>query len=64
MCQQFRQEIDNDNDWIKNFWFTDEAHFYLKGIVNSQNCRISGKEIPNKVNERSLYSNSVVCFKC
>ena len=26
MCLRFRQEIGNGNDWIKNVWFTDEAH--------------------------------------
>ena len=40
MCLRCRQKIENDNDWIKNVWFTDEAHFYLNGTVNSQNCRI------------------------
>ena len=55
MCQLFRQEIEN-NDWIKNVCFTDEAHFYLNGIFNSQNCSIWGNEVPNEVNE-PLYIN-------
>ena len=57
MCQRFRQEIEKDNDWIKNVWFAGEAHFCLNWTVNSQNCRIWWKEVPNKVNERRLYSN-------
>ena len=62
MCQQFRQEIENDNDWIKNVWFTDEAHFYLNEIVNSQNCRLWGKDVPNKVNERPPHSDKYTAW--
>lgn len=62
MCLRFRQEIGNGNDWIKNVWFTDEAHFYLNGIVNSQNCRIWGKEVPNEVNERPLHSDKCTAW--
>ena len=40
MFQRFRQEIENDNEWIRIVWFTVEAHFYLNGILNSQNCSI------------------------
>ena len=60
MCHRFRQEIKNANDWINIALFTDEAHFYLDGSVNSQNCRVWGK------NERPLHSDeyTVVCFKC
>ena len=62
MCLRFRQEIGNGNVWIKNVWFTDEAHFYLEGIVNSQNCRIWGKEAPNEVNERPLHSDKCTAW--
>ena len=46
MCLLFRQEIGNGNDWIEIvwFWFRDEAHFYLNGIVNSQSLRTAEYE--------------------
>ena len=47
---------------LKNVWFTDEAHFYLNGIVNSQHCRIWGKEAPNEVNERPLHSDKCTAW--
>ena len=47
MCQQSRQEVENDNDWIKNVWFTDDSHFYANVIINPQNWRIRGKDEVN-----------------
>ena len=57
ICPRFRQEIENDNDWGKNGLFTEEAHFYIHRIVNSQNCRMWVKEIPNEANERPLHGD-------
>ena len=31
----------------RNLFMTDEANFYLDGVVNKQNCRIWGSERPN-----------------
>lgn len=32
--------------------FSDEAHFYLNGHVNKQNCRIQGTEYPYMIHEK------------
>lgn len=56
MCLRFHEIMDNDDDWIKNVWFSDEAHFHLNGNVNSQNCRTWSNEPPDEVNERPLHS--------
>ena len=40
MSQRFRQEIENDTDWVRIVLFTDMAQFYLNGIVHSQNNTI------------------------
>ena len=63
ICQRFYQEIENDNDWVKSVWFTDEAHFYLNGIINSQNCRLWGKDVANEVNERLLYNDKCIVWR-
>lgn len=56
MCLRFQEKMDNDDEWINNVWFSDEAHFYLNGNVNSQNCRTWSSEPPDEVNERPLHS--------
>ena len=50
MCLWFGQEILNGNYWIKNVWFTDDAHFYLKLYGW---CTLL--KAPNEVNERPLH---------
>ena len=41
------------------FWekiiFSDEAHFYLSGYVNKQNCHIWGTENPKRLQNESLF---------
>ena len=49
MCLRFRQEIGNSNDWIKNVWFTDEAHFYLNGIVNLRTAEYGARRLQTKL---------------
>ena len=56
MWLRFQEKIDNDI-WINNVWFSDEAHFYLNGNVNSQNCKTCwSSEPPDEFNERPLHS--------
>ncbi|GBN27936.1 hypothetical protein AVEN_216322-1 [Araneus ventricosus] len=43
---QFLARMEVDNAWPWNILWTDEAHFYLQGSVNTQNCRIWAKENP------------------
>ena len=49
-------EYDNDNDWIQNVWFSDEAHFHLNGSVNRQNVRYWCSIRPHDVLEVPLHS--------
>ena len=42
MAETFQDQISEDQDWIKNVWFSDEAHFYLDNSVNNQNTRGCG----------------------
>ena len=36
--------------------FSDEANFYLNGLVNKQNCRVWGRENPHALVERDIQS--------
>ena len=38
-----------DKNFAKQVVFSNEAHFYLNGIVYKQNCRIWGNENPRKM---------------
>ena len=35
ICLHFQEKMDNDDTWVNNVWFCDEAHFYLNRNVNS-----------------------------
>ena len=56
MCLRFQEKMDTNDTWINNVWFSYEAHFYLNGSINSQNCRVWSSEPPDAVNERPLHS--------
>ena len=38
--------MEANNSWINTIWFSDEAHFYLNGVINSQNTRYWGTSNP------------------
>ncbi|UYV65420.1 hypothetical protein LAZ67_3004314 [Cordylochernes scorpioides] len=40
------RQIDIDENWLSNVLWTDDAHFYLKGEFNIQNCLILATENP------------------
>ena len=56
MCRWFNGMLEADDGWINDVWFTDEAHFYLNGLVNKQNYRFWGSEKPGYIAERPLHS--------
>ena len=56
MCLLFQEKMDNDDEWMHNVLFSDEAHFYLNGNVNSQNSRTWRSEPPYEANECQLHS--------
>ena len=43
-------------DFLRDVWFSDEAHFTLTGHVNSKNNVYWGSERPNEVLQRPLHS--------
>ena len=45
-CEKFLQLNVNNPAFLSNVWFSDEAHFYIKGYVNKQNMRFWGREQP------------------
>ena len=55
MCLRLQEKMDNNDTWINNIWFSDEAPFYRNGNVNCQNCRIRSSEPPDEVNEHLLH---------
>ena len=49
MCDWFNAKMEEDEEWIDNVWFSDEAHFHLDGHVNSKNCVFWGSRPPDEV---------------
>lgn len=49
------QKIEDDPLFPTNILFSDEAHFWLNGYVNKQNCRIWDEEQPEEILEQPLY---------
>ncbi|KAK3797973.1 hypothetical protein RRG08_038542 [Elysia crispata] len=36
MCAWFLRQVREEEDFLRSVWFSDEAHFYLSGTVNSR----------------------------
>ena len=62
MCNWFNNKMEEDEDWINNVWFSDEAHFHLDGYVNSKNCVFGGAELPQEVLQQPLHSSKVTAW--
>ena len=62
MCNWFNNKMEEDEDWLDNVWFTDEAHFHLEGYVSSKNCVFWGTEPPQEVLQRPLHSSKVTAW--
>ncbi|KAJ8959187.1 hypothetical protein NQ318_022448 [Aromia moschata] len=46
VCEQMQELCTNDNNFVKNVIFSDEATFISNGHVNRQNCRCCATENP------------------
>lgn len=62
MCEWFNDMMEEDEDWIDNVWFSDEAHFHLDGHVNSKNTVFWGSNAPDMVLQRPLHSQKVTAW--
>ncbi|GBN31554.1 hypothetical protein AVEN_252175-1 [Araneus ventricosus] len=51
-----------DVTWPWNIMWSDEAHFYLNGHVNTHNCRIWTAENPHAIQEQTLYPDKVTVW--
>lgn len=49
------EQLNMDPHFYRKILFSDEAHFWLNGYVNKQNCRIWGDEQPEAVQELPLH---------
>lgn len=58
-CNALIQNIDNDNRFLANIIFSDEATFHISGRVNRHNCRIWGDENPHELYEHERDSPKV-----
>ena len=58
-CNALIWNIDNDNRFLTNIIFSDEATFHISGRVNRHNCRIWGDENPCELYEHERDSPKV-----
>ena len=66
MCNWFNNKMEEDENWINNVCFSDEAHFHLDGYVNSKNCIFWETELPPRssaVTFTQFEGHSLVCNK-
>ncbi|GFX49024.1 uncharacterized protein TNCV_2798151 [Trichonephila clavipes] len=49
-------------DFHKQILFSDEAHFWLNGYVNKQNCRISSEANPQVYVETPLHPEKLMVW--
>ena len=56
------ESIENDPDFHRKIIFSDEAHFWLNGFVNKQNCRYWCKENPHMVHSSPLYPEKLTVW--
>lgn len=54
-CQNF-MALHNNHNIGNNLFMSDEAHFYLHGGVNKQNCRYWAEHNPHQIHQRPLHS--------
>lgn len=58
----FLARVEVDDSWPWNILWSDEAHFYLNGDVNNQNCRIWAMEYPRAFHTIPLHSPKVTVW--
>ena len=53
---------ENEPEFHRKIIMSDEAHFYLGGYVNKQNCRIRSLENAKMIIEKPLYPQLVTVW--
>ena len=62
MCQWFADKLEEDETFLDDVWFSDEAHFTLNGQVNSKNYVFWGLVTPDEVATRPLHSEKCTAW--
>jgi hypothetical protein len=58
----FAQWIRENDIIVNDIWFSDEAHFYLNGIVNKRNSSYWGSEKPNLYLEKPVHGEKITVW--
>ena len=62
MCRWFLRQIEQDQTLLARIWFSDEAHFYLNGQINSKNYIFWGSQKPGEVYEKQFHDLKVTAW--
>ena len=62
MCRWFLDQFKQDETFIQRLWFSDEAHFYTNGYVNSKNYIYWGSAKPGNVYEKGLHDQKITVW--
>ncbi len=61
-AENFRAYLADHPSALPHIWFSDEAHFWLFGHVNKQNCRIWSEENPRTFKTTELHPKWVTVW--
>lgn len=56
------EKLENATDFYQKVVFSDEAHFWLNGFVNKQNCRIWSSSNPEVMQKMPLYPQKITVW--
>ena len=63
MGEWFNEMMEGDQEWIKDVWFSDEAHFHLNGIVSKHSYCFWGIKMPaDFITQKPLHSSKVTAW--
>lgn len=61
-CEKLLKNCENNQNFISNLVFSDEACFHLNGNVNSHNTFIYNRQNPHATVEKPMKSAAIVCW--
>lgn len=61
-CSTILRKNDENNDFVRNICFSDEAIFHVNGCVNKHNHFIYGYNNPRAIEEEPMRSPSITCW--